>query len=234
MTLISIEGEIANYTTLSLMVSNDSFRKSFIDSSIRIVRLYDFQGLDLCWVSANTSSDMTNMGLLFQEWRDAVNSEAKKSSQKELILTAVVHYSLDVESASFPMDSIRSYLNWVHVLAYGYHVPKWSEITGAHAALYDPSSLTQIMELAHGLIESCLQASWFWTGRCAQQLVLELWFVLSRNQVDQNQLLKTPGCSSRQDESIAAKGIKNGGRMSPHSPVEDPSVNPLAPPASGG
>lgn len=63
--LLSIAGGSANYTTLSLMVSSGSFRKSFIDSTIRIARFYGFQGLDLCWVSANTSSDMTNMGVLF-------------------------------------------------------------------------------------------------------------------------------------------------------------------------
>ncbi|KAB1211838.1 putative endochitinase [Morella rubra] len=76
------------------MVSKASCRKSFIDSSVKIARAYGFQGLDLCWVSANTSSDMTSMGLLFQEWRATVNSEAKNFSGKELLLTAAVHYVL--------------------------------------------------------------------------------------------------------------------------------------------
>ncbi|KAF5469578.1 hypothetical protein F2P56_013642 [Juglans regia] len=141
------------------MVSNESFRKSFIDSSIRIARLYGFQGLDLCWVSANSSSDMTNMGLLFQEWRDSVNSEAKNSSRQELILTAAVQYSPDVESASFPVDSIRSYLNWVHVMAYDHYMPEWVLM---QPCMTHQVSLTQIMALAHGLVEACLQASWFW------------------------------------------------------------------------
>ena len=65
-TLLSIAGGNANPTILSSMVSTASYRKSFIDSSIKIARLYGFQGLDFSWVSANTSSDMTNMGLLFQ------------------------------------------------------------------------------------------------------------------------------------------------------------------------
>ena len=60
-TLLSIAGESANYALLSNMVSKASYRKSFIDSSIKITRLYGFQGLDHCWVSANTSSDMTNI-----------------------------------------------------------------------------------------------------------------------------------------------------------------------------
>nr|POF11096.1 g-type lectin s-receptor-like serine/threonine-protein kinase [Quercus suber] len=80
------------------------------------------------------------MGLLFQEWRADVNSEAKNSSKKELILTADVQYSPDLDTVSFPVDSIRSNLNWVHVMAYDYHMPEWSNNTGAHAALYGPSS----------------------------------------------------------------------------------------------
>ncbi|XP_059455307.1 class V chitinase-like [Corylus avellana] len=139
-TLLSIGGGSADYVVLSLIVSKASYRKSFTDSSMKIARLYGFQGLDLCWVSANTSSDMTNMGLLFQEWRAAANSEAKNSSQTELILTAAVQYSPDVDSASFLVDSIRDNLNWVHVMAYDYYMPQWSNFTGVLAALFDPSS----------------------------------------------------------------------------------------------
>ncbi|KAF5469573.1 hypothetical protein F2P56_013637 [Juglans regia] len=110
---------------------------------------------------------MTNMGLLFQEWQDSVNSEAKNSSQQELILTAAVQYSPDVESASFLVDSIRSYLNWVHVMAYDYYMPEWSEITGAHAALYDPSSQ---FNTDYGI------GAWIGRGLSASQLVLGLPF----------------------------------------------------------
>ncbi|XP_059455328.1 class V chitinase-like [Corylus avellana] len=122
------------------MVSRAFYRKSFIDSSMKIAKVYGFQGLDLCWVSANTSSDMINMGLLFKERRATANSEAKKSIQTELILTAAVQYSPDVDSASFPVDSIRDNSNWVHVMAYDYYMPQWSNFTGALAALVDPSS----------------------------------------------------------------------------------------------
>lgn len=141
-TLLSIAGGNANYSVLSALVSNSSHRKAFIDSSIKAARLYGFQGLDLCWVSANTSSDMANMGILFKEWRAAVNSEARNSSrQAELILTAAVQYTADVDDdVSFPVDSIRSNLNWIHVMAYDYYMPQWANFTGAHAALYDPSS----------------------------------------------------------------------------------------------
>jgi GH18 family chitinase len=139
-TLLSIGGSSANHTVISSMVSNASSRKSFIDSSMKMARLYGFQGLDFNWVSANTSSHMANMGILFQEWRAAVDSEAKQSNQTQLILTAAVRNTPDIYlgNASFPVDSIRDNLDWIHVMAFGYYTPQQSNVTGALAALFDP------------------------------------------------------------------------------------------------
>lgn len=95
--LLSIgQGMDTNYSIYSSMVRNSSHRKSFIDSSIRIARLYGFQGLDFAWTAPNTSTDMFNIGLLFDEWRIvATKLEAKNSSRQQspLILTARFRYS---------------------------------------------------------------------------------------------------------------------------------------------
>ncbi|KAL0013587.1 hypothetical protein SO802_000656 [Lithocarpus litseifolius] len=168
-TLLSIAGGNASHTTLAYMVSKETYRTSFIDSSIKIARLYGFQGLDLCWVLAHTFLNVKNMGLLFQEWRTAINSEAKNSNQKQLILTAAVQYSLDIDvNVSFPVDSIRNELDWVHVLAYDYYMPKLSNYTGAHAALYDPSKQANNTDYGTG--------AWIGRGLSASKLVLGLPF----------------------------------------------------------
>ncbi|XVE53687.1 hypothetical protein DITRI_Ditri03aG0022500 [Diplodiscus trichospermus] len=52
--LLSIGGGSANHSVIVSMVSNSSHRKAFIDSSIKVARLYDFQGLEFSWVLANT------------------------------------------------------------------------------------------------------------------------------------------------------------------------------------
>lgn len=159
-TLLSIGGGDANYSVFSTLVSNSSHRNSFIQSSIKLARLNGFQGLDLCWVSATTSSDMSNLALLFQEWRVAVNSEA---ATNQLILTASVLYAPGL----FPVDSIRNNLDWVHVISYDYYTPQRNNFTGAYAALYDPSTFANTDD---GI------KAWIGSGLSATKLVLGLPF----------------------------------------------------------
>ncbi|TXG49067.1 hypothetical protein EZV62_024942 [Acer yangbiense] len=167
-TLLSIGGGNERYSTFSSMVSNSSYRKSFVDSSIKLARLYGFQGLDLSWVSANTSMDMSNMGVLFQEWKGAIDLESRNTSQTPLILTAAVHYSPNpIGPASYPIGSMQRYLNWVHVMAYDFYAPTWSNFTGAQAALYDPSSNTNA---DYGI------GTWINEGLSADKIVLSLPF----------------------------------------------------------
>ncbi|KAK8295280.1 hypothetical protein V6Z12_D05G054200 [Gossypium hirsutum] len=73
----SIAGENVNDSVLSSMVSASSKRKSFIDSSIKTARRYGFQGIDLFWVWPN-STDLSNIGVLLDEWRAAINSEQRQ------------------------------------------------------------------------------------------------------------------------------------------------------------
>ncbi|XP_024925825.3 class V chitinase isoform X2 [Ziziphus jujuba] len=167
-TLLSIGGEKADYSVISTLVSSSSYRKSFIDSSIKVARLYAFQGLDLAWSSANTTSDMENMGKLFEEWRAAVNSEVRNSGLSQLILTANVKSSPDAGGGpSLPVDSIFANLDWVHVMAIEYHNPdwKWEKFTAPQAALYDPST-------QYSVDYSIKQ--WIATGSDPKKLVLGL------------------------------------------------------------
>ncbi|KAJ0031442.1 hypothetical protein Pint_14521 [Pistacia integerrima] len=167
-TLLSIGGENGNYSIFSSMVSDSSHRKSFIDSSIKVARLYGFQGLDFAWQYPNTSIDMNNVGDLFQEWRAAIDLEAESSNYSQLILTAKVRYTTRVSFQSYPVQVIQQNLDWVHVVSSNYTQPLSSNLTGAHAALYDPSSY---LNTDYGIID--------WTnigGLSANKLVLGMPF----------------------------------------------------------
>ncbi|XP_044471350.1 G-type lectin S-receptor-like serine/threonine-protein kinase At1g61550 [Mangifera indica] len=149
------------------MVSNSSFRKSFIDSSIRTARLYGFHGLDFCWVYANSSSDMYSIGVLFQEWRAAINLEALNSSYAQLILTAAVIFKPGLDSGRFPLEAMERYLDWAIILAYDYYTPQWYNFTSAQAALHDPSSN---VNTDYGI------RAWISRGLSADKMVLGLPF----------------------------------------------------------
>ncbi|TYG59991.1 hypothetical protein ES288_D07G031200v1 [Gossypium darwinii] len=58
------------------MASQANTRKSFIDSSIKLARPNSFHGLDLDWENLSTLPQKTNLGLLLQEWRAAVDKES--------------------------------------------------------------------------------------------------------------------------------------------------------------
>ncbi|KAM0002620.1 putative protein kinase RLK-Pelle-DLSV family [Helianthus debilis subsp. tardiflorus] len=76
---------------------------------------------------------MTNLGILFNELRHAVD-------QEKLILTMGGHYSPEFDLQSYPVDLVSKNFDWVHIKAYAYHTPLVDNFTAAHAALYDPSS----------------------------------------------------------------------------------------------
>ncbi|RXH74288.1 hypothetical protein DVH24_029009 [Malus domestica] len=116
-------------------------------------------------ISTMLSSSSHRKSFLFEEWRAAIASEAAKTSQTPLILTAAVLYRPDFESFAYPVESIRDNLNWVHVVSYAYYEPQRTNFTGAHAALYDPSS---DLSTDYGI------KSWIGRGLSASKLVLGL------------------------------------------------------------
>uniref|UniRef100_A0A2P2MFD1 GH18 domain-containing protein n=1 Tax=Rhizophora mucronata TaxID=61149 RepID=A0A2P2MFD1_RHIMU len=135
----SILGKPANSSVLSSMLTKPSYRKSFIESSIRTARLYGFQGIDLFWLWPN-STDLSKIGTLLDEWRAAIDSEPRNASGSRLTLTMVVRYSPNLTNVSYPIESMSRNLDWAHIAAYDYHMPSRENATGNHAALYNPSS----------------------------------------------------------------------------------------------
>ena len=162
-----IVGDKGNYSALSSMVAKPSNRKSFIESSIKTARLYGFEGLDLFWLYPNSSSDVSNMGILLDELRAAVNSESRNSTQSKLLLTLALRYVPDGKSVSYPIESLKRNLDWGHLMAYDYHLPTKENVTGAHAALYNPYSN---LNSDYGV------QKWLSTGFPSEKLVLGLPF----------------------------------------------------------
>ncbi|XVF48463.1 hypothetical protein PTKIN_Ptkin03bG0192100 [Pterospermum kingtungense] len=120
------------------MINETSHRKSFIESSVKTARLYDFHGLDLVGVVPGNSTNMTSLATFLDEWRAEVVSESKNSGKTQLLLTMMVRHMPIVNSVSYPIDSMKRNLDWMTIKAYDYYVPTRDSFTGVHAALYDP------------------------------------------------------------------------------------------------
>ena len=167
-TLLSIGGGGANATTFAAMASQASTRASFINSSIQLARSYNFYGLDLDWEYPSTATEFTNLGLLLDEWRAAVVSEATSSGNTTLLLVAAFYYSSNYYGLTYPIQDISNSLDWVNVMAYDFIAPGWSpNVTGPPAALYNPTS--QVSG------DSGITA-WIQAGVSASKLVLGLPF----------------------------------------------------------
>ncbi|KAM5548141.1 cysteine-rich receptor-like protein kinase 7 [Rosa sericea] len=139
--LLSIWAGGEDYSMLFSLLNQSSHRRSFIESSIMTARFYEFEGLDLTGAVPRTSIHTTSLGTFLNEWRAAVDSEARKSGKSGLLLTmALYHHTQVMDSVTYPIDSIRKNLNWVHLVAYDHYLPKEENFTHLHAALYDPIS----------------------------------------------------------------------------------------------
>lgn len=140
-TLLSIGGGNSNRDDFASMASQSTSRKSFIDSSINLARANSFDGLDLDWEYPQSDSEMTNLGSLLDEWRDAVATEAQNSGMPQLILTAAVSFASKVDGLyQYPIPSVSRSLDWINLMAYDFYAPdRPSTSTMCHAALNDPS-----------------------------------------------------------------------------------------------
>ncbi|KAJ6355221.1 hypothetical protein OIU77_005750 [Salix suchowensis] len=77
---------------------------------------------------------MTNLGTLFDEWRVAIASDSRKSGKSQLFLVMSARYLPAQHSVTYPIDIMKRTLDWIHLIAYDYHVPAEFNFTGAHAA----------------------------------------------------------------------------------------------------
>lgn len=168
-TLFSIGGAGADTSIFVGMASHPRSRQAFIHSSIEVARKFGFDGLDLDWEFPENPKEMHDLGLLLDEWRLALEREAKTTCQPPLLFTAALYFSVDFFVADvyrkYPVGSINRNLDWINAMCFDYHGGWDNTTTGAHAALYDPKSN---LSTSYGL------KSWLRAGVPRSKLVMGL------------------------------------------------------------
>ncbi|CAN6718036.1 unnamed protein product [Malus baccata var. baccata] len=128
------------------MASTQATREVFINSTIQVARKYGFHGVDLVWVFPKDAAEMSNLALLYKEWRKALNNEPR------------------VTGKSYPAGAISKYLDWASPMCYDYY-GSWENFTGMNAALDESNSN----------ISTCYRiGSWIKAGVPPKKLVVGL------------------------------------------------------------
>ncbi|CAH0759609.1 unnamed protein product [Diatraea saccharalis] len=116
------------------MAASPTLRQNFIQSGLKMIFDYGFDGLDIDWEYPNRrdtvhgEADIDNFSQLLKETKEEFNKYG-------LLLTAAVSAVEYAVKLSYDVPTISKYLDHVHLMTYDMHGP-WDDVTGHNAALH--------------------------------------------------------------------------------------------------
>ncbi|XP_078403907.1 acidic mammalian chitinase-like [Cetorhinus maximus] len=133
-TLLSIGGWNFGTQKFSAMVSTSENRQIFINSVIKFLRGFGFDGLDIDWEYPGTQNKHF-FTLLAQEMVAAFEAEAKSTGKPRMLLSAAVPAGMALIEMSYEVSQLGQYLDFFNVMTYDYH-GSGSIVTGENSPLY--------------------------------------------------------------------------------------------------
>ncbi|XP_053279984.1 chitinase-3-like protein 2 [Pleuronectes platessa] len=138
-TLLAVGGPTFNKEKFTTMVSTTQNRTTFIQSAVALLRIFQFDGLNLDWMypvgAGGDPDNKQKFTLLCKDLNAAFETEGKKHNRDRLILTASVSAEREVIDSSYEVKMITKDLDFLNVLTFDFH-SSCENVTGHHSPLY--------------------------------------------------------------------------------------------------
>ncbi|XP_077553058.1 chitinase-3-like protein 1 [Haemaphysalis longicornis] len=111
----------------SALVNTTAGRRKFINSSLTLLREYDFDGLDIDWeypahYKYGSPEDKENFVTLLQELHAAFTNSSDANYTRDLLITVPVGATKTYIDQGYNISEIAKYTHFISVMSYNYHL----------------------------------------------------------------------------------------------------------------
>jgi GH18 family chitinase len=120
-TLLSLGGASVDSTQFQMAFGPSQIRREFIRNTIKYLRKYQFDGLDVDWEFPITETDRQIFSSLVRDYRLEFDNEAIRFNRTRLLLTAAVAAYQPKIEAGYDIKEIVPFLDYINLMTYDYH-----------------------------------------------------------------------------------------------------------------